>query len=642
LQAAVLRGLAVEPSDRWPNMEALLSALERGQVRRGARMGLAATGAIGLAIGAGVIVHGLDVRRRTSACAEAGADIDAVWNEQRRTHLRDALAAGGTVQATTTAQKVIPWIDDQAQAWQNARTEACIDHDVREVWDGDTLARSLWCLDERRMELESLVDELVRADVAFAVSAAARLTSVDGCRDRDVLARLPPPPTEHVEDIRAIRAQLARATAHERTGEYADALVLADSTREDAEALGWPPLVAAAWTQEAILREREGDYEEAARLATRAYFEAARVDAWDEAARAASELIYVVGYRLARFDEGRIWAEHTAIALAHTGDPGQLQEAARSHRLALVEFASGDFAQARMLHERGLELQQDALGPDHPGLAGGLANLANVHARMNVHAQARALHERALAIREQALGPVHHAVATSLNDLAAVYFSAGEHAAARPLFERSLAIDVAVLGPDHPDVAVSLMNVGIVHIESDEADEAKALFEQALAIFEKSLGPDHPNVASCLVNLASVHARRGEHGRARAALERALAIQEKSLGPDHVDLARSFGGLAEVHAAAGEIEQALARGKQALALREDALGSDHPDVAATLVGVAENLLAVGDADAATRALERAMAIYERHEGVQQGEPEAQRMLAKARARVRGERQRSPK
>ncbi len=56
---------------------------------------------------------------------------------------------------------------------------------------------------------------------------------------------------------------------------------------------------------------------------------------------------------------------------------------------------------------------------------------------------------RALAITEKVLGPDHPGTATSLNNLAAILRDRGDYAGAEPLFRRALAIAEKALGPNH-------------------------------------------------------------------------------------------------------------------------------------------------------------------------------------------------
>ena len=81
LQAVVVRGMAVEPIDRWPTMRAFAAALRadpRVRIRRVLAASMAIAGALGLAFGLPVAWHDLQVRReheRLSALAEARLQV---------------------------------------------------------------------------------------------------------------------------------------------------------------------------------------------------------------------------------------------------------------------------------------------------------------------------------------------------------------------------------------------------------------------------------------------------------------------------------------------------------------------------------------------------------------------------------------
>ena len=61
--------------------------------------------------------------------------------------------------------------------------------------------------------------------------------------------------------------------------------------------------------------------------------------------------------------------------------------------------------------------------------------------------------KRALEINEKALGPDHPDTANSLNSLAAIYVSRGNSFQAARLLARALAVAEKALGVQHPDVA---------------------------------------------------------------------------------------------------------------------------------------------------------------------------------------------
>jgi tetratricopeptide (TPR) repeat protein len=120
------------------------------------------------------------------------------------------------------------------------------------------------------------------------------------------------------------------------------------------------------------------------------------------------------------------------------------------------------------------------------------------------YGDAEPLYQRALQIREQVLGPQHPDVAQGLNNLAELYHTQGKYEEAEPLYQRALKIREQALGPQHPDVAQSLNNLAALYHEQGKYEEAEPLYQRALKIFEQALGPDHPHSVTCRTNLAAL------------------------------------------------------------------------------------------------------------------------------------------
>jgi eukaryotic-like serine/threonine-protein kinase len=573
LHTVLVRGLAVEPDGRWPSMETLVEALLSGQSRSRRRRAGLGVGLVASVVAATLTWQGWQRARQVAACEQEGESIAEVWNDETRETLRGALTGTGVSHAEETAKKVMPWLDGQARAWQDARTQACLEARVQGSWDLEVLDRSRWCLDEHRMELEALVTELSRGEgkgVEKAVSAAAGLAGVAGCRDAARLARLPAPPTARQAELALVRAELSKAQALEHTGAYEEGLETARRALERAEAFEWPPLSVEIRIQLGRLLERTGDPEGAAEALETAFFEASKAGASEAVVHAADRLVYTVGHRLARHEEGRRWARHAEVMLATLPDPTGTMLAAHYSSLANVLYAAGEPEEAVALHERALDIRENALGPEHPDVAESLDNLANVHFVTRGFQQAKVLHERALEIRENGLGTQHPRVAESLNNLAGVHLATGGYEEAKALLERALAIRDQALGPEHPDVAANLHNLGMVYQATGGHEEAKARFERSLTISEKVFGPEHSHVARILQNLAAVHHNTKDYEQAKARFERALAIHENVHGPEHPQLISSLIGLAEVALAQDENETAVMHSRRALSLSEAA------------------------------------------------------------------------
>ncbi len=175
LRRVVERGLSTDPSMRWPTMAELLTVLERDRTRARVRIiSMVFAGSIVLTAGAegyrrwDIVqeeeIRQRDIAQREAACEASGASVDGMWNGMAHKRVRDAFMATRVSYAATTADNVMPWLDEKAAAWKRARTDVCLNADVRHVWNQPIMDRALWCLEDRQMEMESLVSEFGRAN----------------------------------------------------------------------------------------------------------------------------------------------------------------------------------------------------------------------------------------------------------------------------------------------------------------------------------------------------------------------------------------------------------------------------------------------------------------------------------------------
>jgi tetratricopeptide (TPR) repeat protein len=290
----------------------------------------------------------------------------------------------------------------------------------------------------------------------------------------------------------------------------------------------------------------------------------------------------------------------------------EFAEAARLFNQAGVYLGErARYAEAEPLYQRALVIREKALGPDHPGVAQSLNNLAELYYAQGKYAEAEPLLQRALRTWEKALGPEHADVATSLNNLAALYDDQGKYAEAEPLYKRALRIWEKALGPEHADVATSLNNLAALYYAQGKYGEAEPLYQRALGIREKALGPEHPHVALSLFSLAVLYQAEGKYAEAEPLHQWALGIREKALGPKHPDVAQSLNGLAALHYAEGKYGEAEPLYQRALGIREKALGPEHPSVATSLSNLALLYYAQGKYAEAEPLYQRGLRIREK-------------------------------
>ena len=272
------------------------------------------------------------------------------------------------------------------------------------------------------------------------------------------------------------------------------------------------------------------------------------------------------------------------------------------------------FPEAKEMHERALDIDEAAYGPDHPTVAIRVNNLGGVLRDIGDLEGTKKMYERALAIGESAYGPDHPDVAIYVNNLGDVLKALGDMEGAKKMFERALAIDEANYGPDHPQVAIHVNNLGLVLKYLGDTEGAKKMFERALAIGESTYGPDHSTVAIYVNNLGSVLQDLGDLEGAKKMFERALAIDEATYGPDHPDVAIDVSNLGSVLQDFGDMEGAKKMFERALAIDEAVYGLDHPDVAIDVNNLGGVLQALGDMETAKKMFEQALRIFTKYLG----------------------------
>jgi tetratricopeptide (TPR) repeat protein len=260
-------------------------------------------------------------------------------------------------------------------------------------------------------------------------------------------------------------------------------------------------------------------------------------------------------------------------------------------------------------YERCLEKCEQRLGPDHPSVATGLNNLAQLLQATNRLTEAEPLMRRSLAIDEASYGPDHPNVAIRLNNLAQLLQATNRLTEAEPLMRRALEISEASYGPDHPNVATSLNNLAQLLQATNRLTEAEPLMRRALEISEASYGPDHPNVAIRLNNLAQLLQDTNRLAEAEPLMRRALEISEASYGPDHPNVATSLNNLAQLLYATNRLPEAEPLMRRALEISEASYGPDHPNVATSLNNLAQLLKATNRLAEAEQSSRRQLLIF---------------------------------
>jgi tetratricopeptide (TPR) repeat protein/predicted Ser/Thr protein kinase len=591
LRDVILRGLALAPADRFPDMDALLAELVRDPRSRARTLAIGAVTIVLVGAAAAFAIH-----ERSAAddpCAAADQSVAGLWDPSTRTALRLAFAASDAPGADSAFAHTASAFDQRVAELSVARHDACVATAVRHEQSAELLDRRMECLDSRAAELANLIDVLSdhpdTSVVERAPDAARALRSLAPCADRESLLAGRPLPTSPAmrAQVAALSTLIDRADALDDAGKLQQAHASYTALMPEADRLDYAPVRLRAHLDDALVLSELGEYQHAVaelravgELAASAHDDTTIAKAW-------TQLYGVLAMNLGKVDEAKALDSSAAAAVARAGGGTELHGQLEQSRGG-VELAAGNFAASCEHFATAVRELGKAIGPTHPVVVNTMLNYAMALDGAGRYDEARQTLDRVLAIRVDALGPDHVDVATVHHQLGALLDDTGQPAQALLEFQKAYAIDTAVYAADDPQVAIEDVSLGVVLVELDRASEALAYNERAVAIFAKHGDDAAPMLATALLDLADTDHALARDPEAIRTYEQALALAIKLHGADHVDVANVLNNEAEVVAGTGDHARAHALWQRALAIRVAALGPEHPDVAKTLGHMADD------------------------------------------------------
>ncbi len=549
LRRVVLRGLSLHPGERYPSMDALLADLSNdtdATRQRSRRKVLLAVGVVAV-----LAVAGLGYNRALTAgyeraqaeklelCTSANRLLVGIWDPDRKQTIRARFLASGVPYAQDTWRRVEKTLDRYTEQWASLRNESCAATHIEHTQSEQVFDQRSLCFDKQLNGLRAL-SELFASEgdrpqlIDKAVSAARTLPVVSMCSDPDYYVAGAAPPSDPAQRrlVEELRKQLSEVEVSLWAGQYRTGLNKAVELSEEAEQLDYMPLRAEAWRVRGALEEESGMYNEAEQSLRRAIFaaEASRHD--EEAVRALTLQVGVVGDRLARHGEAISLEGRLAAALIRLGD-NSLRKAEALNSLGRVYASKGDYQAAADRHQQAVQLGEE-LFPDgnHPLVANFLLDRGSALENLGNHDEANLHFERALKIIEDNLGNFHPDLATPLTSLGSIAIRREDYKTAMTYFERVLKLLKGTVEEEHPDMARPLYGLGVAYEHRGRWRKASQLFRRALTIWEKAQGEHHPQLTYPLLGLCRVLARRGQYQAAFDSCKRALEIREtKQIDP---------------------------------------------------------------------------------------------------------------
>ncbi|MEM9459961.1 MAG: serine/threonine-protein kinase [Myxococcota bacterium] len=602
---AIVRGLSPAPDDRWPSMDALLSALSWSPARGRYRWfwGLAGVAVLGLG-GAGVYAW---IQARAQRCSGAPQQLSGIWNDTRRAKVEASILVVGRSYATQVWERTQRELDSYTDSWIAMYTEACEATVVRGEQSPRMQDLRVQCLARAAVELEATVNTLADSGVEVTNRAhklVGGLMPLSRCADTQALeAEVEPPMESEVEAVEQARRYLARARSLQRAAFYEDAREQVESATQALVGVEYGPVQAELALARGQVFERLGQYEQSKAALAYALDLALQWEQRDVVASASRVLLYVVGLRQQRPEAALLL--RSLVLGSSRGHP--LEEAIARRFVAEALRGHGDYAEAEIELRAALSLWLGQSRPDRLEVAVLRNSLAMLLLEQGKYPQMEVEARAASSLLERVLGPEHPDVAAARGNVATALIGQGKYGQAETQMRAVRSLLERALGPGHPDVSVVRSNLGAVLQKQGKYEEAEAEYRQTLPLMVGALDPEHPQVAELRHNLALVLQKQGKPEEAAAEYRAALSLFEKVLGPRHSNVAFVRNNLANLLHEQGKHERAEAEFRSALSAWIEALGADHPFVADARSGLAAVLLDMGRTNEARTLAEDAWA-----------------------------------
>ncbi|GJM09171.1 MAG: hypothetical protein DHS20C11_14470 [Lysobacteraceae bacterium] len=515
------KALAYDPEQRFEDMPALLSALQKASTLR--RRQRTAVAGVAAAVLIGMVVANFS---QPDKCLPP-AGFGVAWQESARQQIRTAFSATGLPYADQAATQLFAIVDNYMDGWENAFVSACEATHVTNEQSLDLLDRRMVCLDSRRSQLDELAELMKTADanvVRRSAQAAGALPDLAQCADRTALLSRNPLPAEASarEEMEWLDRIISRGQVMHDAGQYQQADTMLTEHRDRAIEQPFLPTHARYRVLAGQVASRLDQLDRAIDDLKQGRFLAMLGGDMDLAMLANAEWLWNAGYLQADYETGEELAI-VARELMQRASLGNVSQAAFHNAFGSMRQTQENFSEAIAELELAVDLYRQAFGDPSYKLGATLYNLANAQRQHGLTEQAAENYGRAMNTFSAAIGDQHPVNAILLGGVGGFLHEQGDLEGARESLLKALKVAELNYGPDHTETAIVLQNLGTLSNTEGKSADAVAYLSRALAILENSPAPDAVWVEESRVPLAQAMIDSGDPQGALDMLSRASA-----------------------------------------------------------------------------------------------------------------------
>ncbi len=271
----------------------------------------------------------------------------------------------------------------------------------------------------------------------------------------------------------------------------------------------------------------------------------------------------------------------------------------------------GSYPEALHAERRAYEIIEGAEPQEIGELASIDSGLGMTYMRAGNFAAARMHHERAVRRLREAGVSERHRYAGSLRHYAAFISENGSLAEATQLLIDSQAIFEEIHTGDHPDKVIAHQMLGTHWDRMGDTPGAELEFQKALAMAVRVFDPEHPRIAEVKENFAAILSRPDRAKKAEELLASALEVHRRVYPAGHPTMARALSRQCGIQLALGRYVDSERAAREAVEIAAEAWPEGHEYFVRILSLHALALFYTGELDLAAQRAERAVKMFEK-------------------------------
>ena len=300
--------------------------------------------------------------------------------------------------------------------------------------------------------------------------------------------------------------------------------------------------------------------------------------------------------------------------------------------MARVYMAYGEYQKAQPLAEKALSYAKKNDASDSE-LSACFIDLAWLYRYQGKLLQAQDFCREGLQLQQKALGVEHPYVAYTLRTQAAIYQELAQYPLVAESLDNALTIMRLYHGPDDRVIAPFNVDVAKLLVATGRFNEAEEIYTHALALINEAYGSEHLYTANVMLNFAQVYTLQGNYADAEELLEKATPTLQQIYAADNYAMVPLYLTKAKIFQLKQDYEQAEQFTCKAVTILQEKHNEPHPATAKALSSLAQLYFETGKADHAYKTCKHALEIFQNTLGPE-NDHTAEAQLAMAKIQIR--------